>query len=81
MACLDGSSEDQENSHGICRGGSHTVFVEEVARQQDHIHLAFLCKSHDFIEAAPTVVLPDRVSLPEAHMIICGHEDADSVIV
>jgi hypothetical protein len=48
------------------------VFVEEIAGQQNHIHVAVFGDGHDFVKRLPTVVAADGISFVVAHMVVGG---------
>ncbi len=53
--------------------------MEEVAGQQDHVHVSFPRQAHDFVEALPAVVAANGVPLVVPDMAVCCYEDADRV--
>lgn len=36
---------------------------------------------HDLVEGLPTIILPDRVALFVAHMVVCGNENTNCIII
>lgn len=63
----------------IHRLSRRLVVVEEIASQQDHVHVSLPRQAHDLVKAFPAVVAADGVSLVEPDMTVCCYEDADGV--
>ena len=53
--------------------------MEEIARQQDHIHILLFRQAHNLVKCLPAVILPLELSLCVAHMIVGGHQDLDGI--
>lgn len=62
--------------HGLA---ARLVIVEQVARQQHHVDVAVLRKTHHLVERLPAVIAADRVAFVVADMGVRGEEDAERV--
>lgn len=65
----------------IHRLSRRLVLVEEIAGEQDHIHVPLLSSGHDLVEGFPTIIAADRVSLAIANMIVCRNQNANRIAV
>lgn len=65
--------------HLIHRLAGRLVLVEQVAGEEDHVHVALLRETHDLVEALPAIVAPDGVAFVVSYMVVCRDEDADRV--
>jgi hypothetical protein len=53
--------------------------MEEIAGKEDHVNIALLSQTHDFMEGLPAVISSDGVALTVTDMIICRDENAYSI--
>lgn len=79
-ACLEGSIKELEPCiYVLCSWTRRTVVMKEVPRHEYHIDVPLFRDRHHFIEAPPTIVFADGISLSVADMAVSSHKYPDCV--